>query len=1387
MIKEDIVKTHIQTTGFKETQEGILQTQRQIQEYKKELEDLKYQRTMLVAAGKKESNEYKNIDKRIKELNGSLTQQKAKYETLMGTLNMSAMSFNQLKKRAGELKKELDSVSKTVEPERWNRLNNQLKNVQQQMNKVRSGMRNASAEFGKGQSIFARAFGSVKKFGPLAILTSAVASAAQKVKQFVAESIPAFREYDDKLADVMKTTGLTKSETELLSKSLKRIDTRTSQNELLDLARVAGKLGLSDKVDVEGFVRAADKINVALSEDLGGNAEEALNQVGKLVDIFNIKQQFGIENSMIRVGSTINELGAASTANEGYIVEFTKRLAGVAPSANISIQNVMGYGATLDQFGQQCETAGTAMSQAITGMFKRTEVYARIANMSLKDFTELLNQDANAAFIAFLKGLKNNNAGMVELVKNLNDLKMDGTRSVQIIGALAENVDALEQQQKLANKAFSDGTSIIDEFNTKNNTAQARYEKFQKTLQNIKVQIGSALVPTLDALHSLISAISSDSVELLQGEFEMYKKTSSEIANKKQRVEELTATYEQLRGKSNLNAEQQNILNDTVKQLGEICPEAITKYNQYGEAIEINIEKLDRAIERQRQLNLLMAKRVASKSAKGIKDEWETLQTNIAARATNIEYSGKLQDRIAKGDITERNDALRELPFIEQRINRNNENIQESTMNLLQYINTLRELGVSYEAISKDSRVSVENLVTLNKSNVGADISKQRSEGKGYADIAKGMGVPVKLIIDIASENDNNFNRPVNNKQEVDQGSSPVNIPESSDKNTNKWSLSQDQQFLQAKAELRNKLRSGEISSEQEYNEQLLQLEIDTLQKRIALQKENGSDLAKLQSDLADRQYTQKKNEQTRLSKLIEASLEGGKNPDLQQEVDQENYNYERRLKDLGLFNKDRSAMTKEELDALENLERIHNENLRYLYIEDLQRKFDLKKQAVDNEINELKAAHNAQLAEATTFEQKKALVAQLYGEDRAKAVRTEQQALKLIRQKFTSEEEAQMRENVERLIEIYTQMMAELERTLASADVTGMTDADKSAIQAKIDELKSILAGLNSGNMSGSDGNKYGDDLDVLGFTKEDWEQFFDNLENGINGIEDWGEAIEKIGGAMANAFSSVSQLMTAIENRQFKTYEKTAEKKKKMLEQQKKAGIITEETYNDKVQAIDEETEAKREEMERKQAIRDKAIAVFQSLIATAVGISKSLPNIPLAIAVGALGAIQTATILATPLPGAELGGLINVEREQDGKRFYAEFSPNRRGFVNKPTVIVGENGPEYVIPNKMLQNPEVAGFVQAIEAARLKGEFCNPFLITASGRESGGPTVSFPAPVGVSSSMDPKLLSALLVAVEKLNGKLDKPVQAYLKKYGSGGLYDEMAKDSRIRKTL
>ena len=1388
--KEDIIKTHVQTDGFQKVQADILATQKRLNGYSEEIKDLKYQKTLLIAAGKKESAEYKNINARIKELTGNVAVEKAALDKLYGSLNMTHMSYNQLKKRADELKRALNNLSQHVEPERWNRLNNELQQVQRQMEKVRVGMRSASAEVRNAPSMWQNAIGKVKNFLPALGISSAIISGFNKLEQLIRESLPAFREYDDKLADVMKTTGLAKNEVEALSKSLKKINTRTPQNELLDLARVAGKLGIESAQEVEGFVRAADKINVALSEDLGGNAEEAINQVGKLVDIFNIKQEFGIEDAMIRVGSAVNELGAASTANEGYIVDFTKRLAGVAPQAKISIQNVMGYGATLDQFGQQCETSGTAMSQAITGMFKKTDVYARIAGMRVKDFTALMNKDANAAFITFLKGLKGNNDGMAAMVKNLNDLKMDGSRTTQILGALASNVETLEQQQLLANQAFADGTSIINEFNIKNNTAQAKYEKFKNLLQDIRVEIGGHLVPVVQKLHDTIVKVAADSLESLKDESRHYRTTSSEIEAKQKRVDDLATTYYKLKAETKSNTEKQNLLNDTIKQLAELCPEAVSGYNKYGEAIDINIRKLNVAIERQRKLNELMGKNVASKSFKNIKEEWNKLQINNDKRQEEKASITKYRDMRDNGSVRQKLEAEHKLPKAQSSFDRASDNINEARTNLRENINLLRDQGNTYQEIADATKVSVADLMNVNSAKVMDDIRTLRSIGKGYADIAKEIGGPVEAVIKIAASYDKNYDRPFGETD--DKPKLPPNAPDANTKEKGKWSIEKDAQFMKEKLALRAKLQSGELSSEQEYNDQLLTLEIASLERRIALNKEKGTDLQALQDDLADKRYKQKKSEEDRLNKLIAASLEGGKNPNLQQDLDRENASYRKRLEDLGLFWKDRKDMTKDELAALENLERRHNENLRYIYIGETQRRFDANRQMAESSINELKTVHNNQLAAAETFEQKKALVAQLYGDERAKRVRTENEALKLIRKKYTAEEDELARKELENLISIYKEMMTELEKVLANADVSGMTDADREVLQQKIDDLKKQIAALKGEKPTGDD-KKYGDDLDILGFSKEDWDNFFTNIKDGISGFEEWGQAIGMIGGAMANAFSTVSNLMTAIEERQFKTYEKTANKKKKTLEQQKNAGVITEATYNSKVQAIDEETERKREEMERKQAIRNKAMSVFQSLIATAVAVTQALPNVPLSIIVGALGAIQTAAILATPLPGAEQGGMINVEREQDGRRFYAEFSPNRRGYVNRPTVIVGENGPEYVIPNEMLQNPEVAGFVNAIEASRLKGEFRNPLNMPVPGRALGGyvmtptNTVAASSAGGVTASSTVSIPPELIATLDRLNKRLDKPLPAYLRKYGSGGLYDEMNRDSKIRKTL
>lgn len=109
-----------------------------------------------------------------------------------------------------------------------------------------------------------------------------------------------------------------------------------------------------------------------------------------------------------------------------------------------------------------------------------------------------------------------------------------------------------------------------------------------------------------------------------------------------------------------------------------------------------------------------------------------------------------------------------------------------------------------------------------------------------------------------------------------------------------------------------------------------------------------------------------------------------------------------------------------------------------------------------------------------------------------------------------------------------------------------------------------------------------------------------------------------------------------------------------------------------------------------------------------------------------------------------GLESGGSIDVEREQDSKRFHADYDPYRRGFIDKPTVIVGEGGygrsREWVASNAAVENPTVAPFLNIIDQAQRAGNIrtldMNKFLLQqAQGRAAGGyitPSAPTPQPM-------------------------------------------------------
>ena len=425
------------------------------------------------------SKEWEVFSQKIAETENDMSDAQKKVLKYFKAFNIGEKSINELSAAQGKL----NAIVRSLNPgtDEWKEYASVLNQVKKRMASLTKEYQGTDAAICKLSAATERAKNYI--FGLL--------EAANRLVSGLSNLTEAYTEYADLQADVQKTTGLTKDEVEALGESFKNLDTRSSRNELMELAATAGKLGITGRENVEGFVRAADQINVALGEDLG---EGAIREIGKISDVFGLTDAYGIEQAYLKIGSAINSLGQSSTAAEGYLVDFAQRMSGVAKQAGISVEQILGYGSALDQNGQNVEMAATAFQGFITRMFSDTATFARIAKMDVDDFTQLLQTDANKAIRTVLSALSEQ-GGFQQLIPVFNDMKLDGSRAVAVLASMASNIQAVETAQEDASKAFAEGTSITNEFATKNNNAAAEVDKMRNDLTDLRVEIGENLMP----------------------------------------------------------------------------------------------------------------------------------------------------------------------------------------------------------------------------------------------------------------------------------------------------------------------------------------------------------------------------------------------------------------------------------------------------------------------------------------------------------------------------------------------------------------------------------------------------------------------------------------------------------------------------------------------------------------------------------------------------------------------------------------------------------------------------------------------------------------------------------------------------------------------------
>lgn len=444
----------------------------------KQLEQVKQKKTDAFKKG----DDTKAFDKEINRINASLKTLRTNQEQVNRTFNnLSSASYKELSVVMKTVQKQLRSGAVERNSEEWKKLQQKLKEVKREMNAINSESKETTSLWSRFVNMLNTNWGAV----------SQIIAAYAGLSMTIRKCAQAYADMEESMANVRKYTGQTDEEVHRMNEDFKRMDTRTAREQLNELAGSAGRLGITSKDMIEEFVDGADKINVALGDDLG---EGAVDKIGKLAQMFGEDKTKGLRGAMLATGSAVNELAQNSSANAGYIVDFTADLSGVGIQAGMTQAQLMGLASALDQNMQEEATSATVFSQLITKMYQEPAKFAKIAGVEVTKFSNLMKTNANEGLMTFLSAMKSR-GGFAEMAPMFEEMQLNGTRAVGVLSAVASHLDQVRTAQDLATQSYASGTSVINEFNVKNNTVQAQLDKAKKRFEDLTVELGEQLIP----------------------------------------------------------------------------------------------------------------------------------------------------------------------------------------------------------------------------------------------------------------------------------------------------------------------------------------------------------------------------------------------------------------------------------------------------------------------------------------------------------------------------------------------------------------------------------------------------------------------------------------------------------------------------------------------------------------------------------------------------------------------------------------------------------------------------------------------------------------------------------------------------------------------------
>ena len=1193
-------------------------------------------------------------------------------------------TFTALNREVRTLSRELRNL--TPGTEEFQQRAAQLREAQAHFNRVRD-------EINQVNGAITQTATSTSRFGDIVrgvftgnLITGFFSSFVGKAR----ESVDELLKVSDLMTGVEKTTGLASEQVRELWNEFDELNTRTSKQELLNIAQIGGRLGITDKEQIKEFTEEIDKIYVALGDSFQGGLEEVTTKVGKLKNLFEETRDQNYGEALNAIGSALNELGANGSSSEQNITDFATRIGALPAVLKPSIEKTLGLGAAFEESGIDAEVASSGYSRFMSVAGNNIAAFAKQMKLTTKEASELFNTRPEEFFLRFGESLKG--LGAEQTAGVLKGLKLNTLEVQKALGTAGDKADRFRELMNLSGQAMQDGTSIQNEFNKVNENTAAIWEKIKKIfaetftsdtmaqwfgglikllgwITGVTSKAGDGVKVFRERIAFLAKAIVVCTTAVVSYRAAVYLSTITTKAAWQQTIlynaamKVANATTALWKGTILLlSAAKATLTGNTIRATAAMRTfNLVTKMNPWGlllGAITAVVSAFVLFSNKQKEVNVQL---------KIQNDAIKEANVQTAAQEHHLRQLLKTANDTNKS-YTERKKAVDELNRL---VPQYNKQLTVETANTLQAKNALDKYIESIKAAAREKYLKAlvdqkaEALAKQEYSSLEENIAWYERALNGM----KNFGNPIAAMSDdivTATKNKTQNVKKANDelkaatdlllKQQEENAKNGVVV---TDDNVTPISTDYEGTKKQPKDyadEYRN-ANKARLAAEQEFQKEITQGLEESLDKQLALTEQKYNDKRfKLQQENADL-------EQDILKLKTEAK--GNNDPNLLKTIQE-----------------------KRKLQELNKQIAVEYEKQEQAELTQVLEKYSAKEvERTLKEMNDCLAIKKREKAEELLLIQdldtaKEALRGQISDKELSQ-IKTLEEAKKALRRKA---DEEILKESLASFEAQKKLLMDYLQTVTGEAKDKLIEDIQK--VEEQMIKVKEQLDNLNTKEV-----DKAGSELervDVLGFTAAEWENVFANLDN----VHARFRAVEMGIGAMNNAFSVFSQLQENLNARELSKYTANQQKKKQALLDQLNQGYISQAQYQKEVQRLDEEAEAKKKELAIKQFKAQKAANMLNIIANTAMAVMRAysdagpLAGTALAAIVGAIGAVQLGIVAAQQPPSYAQGGYTR------GLGFTDETGQEVAGVVH---------GKEYVIPAMLLADPQVARVTEWIEAKR------------------------------------------------------------------------------------